>query len=90
MVLSADLAKYFHDNYCVTEFIPRGIHKPHEYVGHLDIWSFYADRLNEEGLENSTPEEVVKAFFDVLKWNYEKDPWPGHPSPDLLIGRLKK
>ena len=88
LVPSGEIALYFHNNYCVPEFIPRGIHKPHEAIEHIPIWTFYVDYFDREGLDNLTSEEVVKAFFDVLEWDYTKDPWPGHPNPDLVIERI--
>ena len=88
MVKAGELALYFHDNYCVPFFIPKGIHKPHEFVGHIPIWEYYAEIINAAGQNDLTNEEVINAFFQVLSWNWDAEPWPGHPNPIDVVEQI--
>ena len=87
MVEPIDIAEAAH-RICVKELIPNKISPPHDETLHTDTSKWYADAINEAGLD-VTGEEIVKAIITLNKWD-KKSKWAGHPGPARVVERLKK
>lgn len=83
MIIPAEIAEAAH-KICTEILIPKGLSPKHPVTQHNDTTRFYAQVLNERGIQAS-PEEIVNAI--VGDWDKDS-PWKGHPDPEIVIERL--
>lgn len=73
---------------CVSTLIPRGVSPDHEQREHLFSDALYGEAIRGAGLEVSG-EQVVDAILELVPWD-QKSPWPGHPTPEMVVKHLQQ
>lgn len=74
---------------CEEELIPRGISLPHNIEAHSKTSPIYAQGINDAGgLDHITGQQATEAIIEAAGWD-KRSPWPGHPSVEKVIERLR-
>jgi hypothetical protein len=86
VLVPGEIAKAAH-RLCVTKLIPAGVSYDHEVGEHMASDEIYGKAVNDAGLD-VTGQQVIDAVLDLVPWD-QKSPWPGHPSPELVVRHLQ-